>query len=78
LDRRGAGFYYLRDTKKFLMRFGEAFPGEMIDITTAEIDRWIGSSPGKARSKKNVRNAVIGFYNFAQRKDFLPREMEAM
>jgi hypothetical protein len=50
----------------------------MIDITTAEIDRWIASSPGKARSKKNVRNAVIGFYNFAQRKDFLPREMEAM
>ena len=60
------------------MKFGEAFPGEMIDITTAEIDRWIASSPGKARSKNNVRNAVIGLYNVTQRKDFLPREMEAV
>jgi len=54
----------------------ETFPGELIDITTAEIDRWIASFPGKARSKNNLRNAVIGFYNFAQRKDFLPREMD--
>jgi broad specificity phosphatase PhoE len=76
LERRGAGFYHLRDTKKFLTKFVKEFPGEMIDITTAEIDRWIASFPGKARSKNNVRNAVIGFYNFAQRKDFLPREMD--
>lgn len=31
---------------------------------------------GKARSKNNARNAIMGFFNFAQRKDFLPRELD--
>lgn len=76
LARRGAGAYHLRDTEKFLAKFVEKFPGEMVDITTAEIDSWVAGFRGKARSKNNARNAVIGFFNFAQRKDFLPRELD--
>jgi integrase/recombinase XerD len=76
LRRRGAGDYHLRDTEKFLDKFVTRFPGEILDITTAEIDEWVSSFPGKARSKNNARNTVAGFFNFAQRKDFLPREMD--
>jgi hypothetical protein len=76
LARRGAGQYHLRDTEKFLNKLVEKFPGELIDITTAEIDSWIAGFPGKARSKNNARNAVMGLFNFAQRKDFLPRELD--
>lgn len=76
LARRGAGVYHQRDTEKFLNRFVEKFPGEMLDITTAQIDSWVTSFPGKARSRNNARNAVMGFFNFAQRKDYLPRELD--
>jgi integrase len=76
LARRGAGFYHLRDTEKFLAKFVEKFPNEMIDITTAELDDWVVTFAGKARSKNNARNAICGFFNFAQRKDYLPREMD--
>jgi hypothetical protein len=76
LARRGAGDYHLRDTEKFLNKFVEKFSGEIIDITTAEIDSWVAGFPGKSRSKNNARNAIMSFFNFAQRKDFLPRELD--
>jgi hypothetical protein len=76
LARRGAGMYHQRDTEKFLNRFVEKFPSEMLDITTAQIDGWVAAFPGKARSRNNARNAVMGFFNFAQRKDYLPRELD--
>jgi hypothetical protein len=76
LTRRGAGPYHLRDTEKFLKKFVAKFPGEMIDITTADIDCWIAELGGKSRSKNNARHAIAGFFNFAQRKDFLPRELD--
>jgi integrase len=73
LTRGGAGKYHLRDTRKVLAPFCEAFPGEVAAITTPLIDDWLGKRGGKARNKNNARDKVIAFFNFLVKKDFLPK-----
>lgn len=48
-------------------------PGEIIPITTDQIDIWLKGLGGKARSKNNARDHVVAFFNFAQQKDYLPK-----
>lgn len=73
LDRRGAGKHHLRDTRKVLVPFCKAFPGEVAGITTPPIDAWLEARGGKARNKNNARDKVIAYFNFLVKKDFLPK-----
>jgi integrase len=76
LARRGVGPHHLRDIRKFVGRFVAAFPGEIAAIATLEIDAWLARLGGKARNKNNARDAINGFFNFAQQKNFLPKGLE--
>lgn len=74
---RGNGEYHIRDIKKYVGNgFVKQFPGEIISITTPQIDDWLKTLGGKSRSKNNVRDHVIGFSNFAQVKGYLPKDIE--
>jgi len=86
LEKRGAGDYYLRDVKRYLDPFIAEFPAAISPIQTEQIDSYLGSLDAKqqekrknnahktrARSKNNVRDAIIGFFNFAKEKGFLPQ-----
>jgi integrase len=69
------GKHHLRDVKKFIGAFVEAFPVEMTAIRTNAIDDWLGNLGGKARNKNNARDKVISFFNFAVEKAYLPKEI---
>lgn len=73
---RGNGEYHVRDVERFVGGFVKAFPGEIIPITTLEIDGWLKARGGKSRSKNNARNLIIAFFNFAQQKGYLPQDCE--
>jgi hypothetical protein len=86
LEKRGAGDYYLRDVRRYLDPFIAEFPATISPIQTEQIDNYLGSLDAKqqekrkdkahktrARSKNNVRDAIIGFFNFAKEKGFLPQ-----
>jgi integrase len=86
LKKRGAGEYHLRDIKRYVGEFVATYPGSISPVQTPEIDHYLSSLDAKqrekrkdkkhktrARSKNNVRDAIIGFYNFAQEKGYLPQ-----
>jgi integrase len=73
---RGNGDYHIRDVKKWVGGFAKSFPGELIPISTDQIDGWLRKLGGKARSKNNARDHVIAFFNFSQQKDYLPKGID--
>lgn len=86
LGKRGAGDYHERDVKRYVGPFIEEFPGPISPIQTPDIDAYLGSLDRKqqekrkledyktrARSKNNVRDAIIAYFNFAQEKGYLPQ-----
>ena len=72
LTKRGVGHYHLRDTKRYVCGFADAFPGLISAVQTTGIDAYLSRLGGSARNKNNHRRAIIAFYNFAQEKGFLP------
>jgi hypothetical protein len=83
LEQRGAGVYHTRDVKRFAGPFISAFSGSISPITTADIDKYLQGlkktkekkrkKKNKARTYNNVRDAIIGYFNFAQEKGYLPQ-----
>ena len=75
---RGNSEYHVRDVKRYLgTYFVKAFPGEIIPITTDQIDAWLKTLGGKkCHTKNNARDHVIAFFNFAQKKDYLVKGRE--
>jgi len=70
---RGNGEYHIRDVERYVGKFVETHPGEIVPITTEEIDRWLKGLGGKARNKNNARDHVIAFFNFAQQRITSPK-----
>jgi hypothetical protein len=73
LGKRGAGNYHVRDVERYAGGFVGAFPGLISPIDTTAIDNYLKDLKGVARSKNNHRDGIIGYYNFAQLKGFLPQ-----
>ena len=76
LEKRGAGVYHMRDVEKIVGKFVSIFPGAIARIDTPDIDEFLSQLGGKARNKNNWRKGVIAYFNFAQKKNFLPRNLE--
>lgn len=86
LEKRGGGEYHLRDVGRYVGPFVDEYPGSISPIQTPDIDHYLGALDAKqqkkrkdknyttrARSKNNVRDGIIQYYNFAQEKGFLPQ-----
>lgn len=76
LEKRGAGDYHVRDVEKIVGRFVSTFPGTIARIDTPDIDSFLIGLGGQARNKNNWRNGIIAFFNFARKKNFLPKNLE--
>ena len=76
LGKRGAGDYHVRDVEKIVGRFVSSFPGAIARIDTPDIDSFLTGLGGQARNKNNWRNGIIAFFNFARKKNFLPKNLE--
>jgi integrase len=85
-DHKGA--YHVRDLETRLGRFAEAFPGNILDITSNQIDVWLRSLRSRSKNQKddqiieivgktrnNYRNAVVQLFNFAKDKNYLPNDL---
>ncbi len=53
-----------------------AFPGPIARNNALELDDFLSRRSGRSRNKNNWRKGIIAFYNFAQKKDFLPKNLE--
>ena len=74
--------------KNDLSRFHKSFSGRLLDVSSAEIDKWLSElrvtdRHGKVRSgaafvgertRRNIYGSLANFFHWAQRKNFLPRE----
>jgi integrase len=75
---RGNSKYQLRDVRKFVGKFVEKYPGEILLIETEDIDTWLENLGGMARNKNNARDHVIAFFNFAAQKKYLLKDHVAL
>jgi len=73
MEKRGGGEHHKRDVRKFIGGFMKALPLYLRGVKTSEIDEWLGSLGGKSRNKNNARDKVIAFFNFLEKKDYLPK-----
>lgn len=76
LEKRGAGTYHVRDVEKIVGGFVSAFPGAIARIDTPDVDDFLGRLGGKSRNKNNWRRGIVAYFNFAQKKNFLPKNLE--
>ncbi len=76
LEKRGVGDYHVRDVEKIAGKFVSTFPGAIARIDTPDIDDFLGRLGGKSRNKNNWRKGIIAYFNFAQKKNFLPKNLE--
>jgi hypothetical protein len=67
---RGNSEYHVRDVEKFVGKFASKFTEQIIPVTTDQVDDWLENLGGGVRNKNNARDHIIGFFNFAQEKDF--------
>jgi integrase len=83
-DKRGA--YHIRDLELRLGRFAIDFPGQITEVTTAQIEDWLrdlkslakGVRRGGAqsgRTRNNYRNAIVEMFNFARKHGYLPKDL---
>jgi integrase len=75
LGKRGVGDYHLRDTRRYVGGFVEKFPVALGTITTEQIDGHLSALGGRAGNKNHHRDAIIGYFNFARDKGYLPYGM---
>jgi len=75
--------YHIRDMEQRLKSFADAFPGEILAVTTKQILFWLRNlswvdskeiaRPMAAKSRNHYRNAVIQLLNFAREQGYLPK-----
>ena len=72
MEKRGVGEHHKRDVRKFVGGFITALPLCLRGVKTSEINKWLGKLGGKSRNKNNARDKVIAFFNFLEKKNYLP------
>jgi integrase len=73
MEQRGVSKYHQRDVRRFVGAFVKVFPDSLVPVTTSEIDGWLAKLGGNARSKNNGRDKIIAFFNFLEKKNYLPK-----
>jgi integrase len=66
----------MRDVERYVGGLVKAFPGPIARIDTPDIDHFFGRLGGKSRNKNNWRRGIVAYFNFAQKKNFLPKNLE--
>jgi len=64
---------YIETLRTYLNRFADSFQTNIGSISTSAIALWLDSLKIGARSRNNVRQAVVTLFNFARRRGYLPK-----
>jgi site-specific recombinase XerD len=70
----GASKVYLGQLKTTLNRFGAKFPGEILDVTSQEIDAWLRSLEVAPGTRNSMLRCIKVFFSFARSRNYLPEE----
>ena len=70
----GASKAYVANLKTVLTRFGTAFPGEILGISSSEIDGWLRGLNLAPKSRSGMLICVKVLFSFARSRNFLPTE----
>ena len=70
----GASKAYVANLKTVLTRFGAAFPGEILGISSSEIDGWLRGLNLAPKSRSGMLICVKVLFSFARSRNCLPAE----
>ncbi len=70
----GASSTYISQLKTILNRFAESFPGEILGITSSDIDTWLRSFKVSASSRNTMLVCVKVLFSYARSQNCLPAE----
>lgn len=68
----GASRSYLSNLRAVLRRFGTAFPGGILGIASADIDRWLRGLDVSNSSRNSMLVFVKVLFSFARERNYLP------
>ena len=67
---------HVQTLKNDLARFSAVFGDRMIAaIQSKEIESWLDSIEGNPRTRMNIFGSITNLYNFAKRREYLPRQI---
>jgi integrase len=77
--------YHVSSLESRLERFAEAFPGQILNVKTEDINQWLRKLKGKnakgdvidyaGKTRNHFRNSVVQLFNYARTHGFLPKGM---
>ena len=73
-EQDGASKTYVSQLKTILNRFAEAFPGEILGISSSDIDAWLRGFKVSASSRNSMLVCVKVLFSFARSQNCLPAE----
>ena len=75
-EQDGASETYVSQLKTILNRFAEAFPGEILGITSSDIDAWLRRLNVSASSRNSMLVCVKVLFSYARSQNCLPAEQK--
>lgn len=72
----GASKTYVSQLKTILNRFAEAFPGEILGISSSDIDAWLRGLDVSASSRNTMLVCVKVLFSYARSQNCLPAEQK--
>lgn len=75
---KGRSTLYVTDLRLRLNRFAGAFACHIANVTSADIDKFLQSLNGGARTKNNFRLAIGTVFNFAKKRGYVPLSHRAI
>ena len=70
----GSSPVYLKDLKYRVGAFVKHFGGQIAEVSEGQLNEWLRSLPGCARSRNNVRDAVRAMFRYAVDAMYLPKD----
>ena len=64
---------YIASLTGILNRFSEAFPGEISQVTSAQIERWLREGDQSAVTRNNWLKRIKNLFTYAKRSGYLPK-----
>ena len=68
----GLSTVYIGQLKTAAGRFGKAFPGEIMAISSGDIDRWLRKLGGSPVTRNSVHRCIKVLFSFAKARGYLP------
>ncbi|RYD71312.1 MAG: hypothetical protein EOP84_25100, partial [Verrucomicrobiaceae bacterium] len=73
-EQDGASKTYVAQLKTILKRFAEAFPGEILGVSSSDIDAWLRGINVSASSRNSMLVCVKVLFSYARSQNCLPAE----